>query len=350
MKYTKAGGTVGFRIIQKGHAPEGFADYDFVVKDNGIGMAITKNIVDMMGGTIKVKSELGVGSEFTISLRFKTTQQNSKRGVIKELNGFRALVADDSMDSCASVEKMLRTIGLRSEWTTSGKEAIFRAKYASQENDPFQVYIIDWLMPDMNGIEVVRRIRMEIGDEVPIIILTAYDWADIEQEAREAGVTAFCAKSLFVSELYDVLQNASRPVKTKDKTILEVEAFKGKEILLGEDVELNREIAETILTEAGFHVNSVEDGKQAVNYMESEKGNMIDLILMDVMMPVMDGYEATQKIRQLEDKTKADIPIIAMTANAFEEDAKAAIEAGMNAHMAKPIRIESLYEIIEQYL
>ena len=380
MKYMKTGGTVGLRIIQKGHSAEGFADYDFVVKDNGIGMskefaehifepftreetstvsripgtglgmAITKNIVDMMGGTIKVKSELGVGSEFTISLRFKTTQQNGKRGVIKELNGFRALVADDSMDSCASVEKMLRTIGLRPEWTTSGKEAIFRARYAAQENDPFQVYIIDWLMPDMNGIEVVRRIRMEIGDEVPIIILTAYDWADIEQEAREAGVTAFCAKPLFVSELYDVLQNASRPVKTKDKTILEVEAFKGKEILLVEDVELNREIAETILTEAGFHVNSVEDGKQAVDYMESEKGDMIDLILMDVMMPVMDGYEATQKIRQLEDKTKADIPIIAMTANAFEEDAKAAIEAGMNAHMAKPIRIESLYEIIEQYL
>ena len=380
MKYTKTGGTVGLRIIQKGHSAEGFADYDFVVKDNGIGMskefaehifepftreetstvsripgtglgmAITKNIVDMMGGTIKVKSELGVGSEFTISLRFKTTQQNGKRGVIKELNGFRALVADDSMDSCASVEKMLRTIGLRPEWTTSGKEAIFRARYAAQENDPFQVYIIDWLMPGMNGIEVVRRIRMEIGDEVPIIILTAYDWADIEQEAREAGVTAFCAKPLFVSELYDVLQNASRPVKTKDKTILEVEAFKGKEILLVEDVELNREIAETILTEAGFHVNSVEDGKQAVDYMESEKGDMIDLILMDVMMPVMDGYEATQKIRQLEDKTKADIPIIAMTANAFEEDAKAAIEAGMNAHMAKPIRIESLYEIIEQYL
>ena len=380
MKYTKTGGTVGLRIIQKGHSAEGFADYDFVVKDNGIGMskefaehifepftreetstvsripgtglgmAITKNIVDMMGGTIKVKSELGVGSEFTISLRFKTTQQNGKRGVIKELNGFRALVADDSMDSCASVEKMLRTIGLRPEWTTSGKEAIFRARYAAQENDPFQVYIIDWLMPDMNGIEVVRRIRMEIGDEVPIIILTAYDWADIEQEAREAGVTAFCAKPLFVSELYDVLQNASRPVKTKDKTILEVEAVKGKEILLVEDVELNREIAETILTEAGFHVNSVEDGKQAVDYMESEKGDMIDLILMDVMMPVMDGYEATQKIRQLEDKTKADIPIIAMTANAFEEDAKAAIEAGMNAHMAKPIRIESLYEIIEQYL
>lgn len=380
MKYTEAGGTVGLRIVQKGHAPEGYADYDFVVKDNGIGMseefakhifepftreetstvsripgtglgmAITKNIIDMMGGTIKVKSKLGEGSEFTISLRFKIAEQNTKRGVIKELNGFRALVADDSMDSCASVEKMLRTIGLRPEWTTSGKEAIFRAKYAAQENDPFQVYIIDWLMPDMNGIEVVRRIRLEIGDEVPIIILTAYDWSDIEEEAKEAGVTAFCAKPLFVSELYDVLQKASHTTTTKDKTILEVEAFKGKEILLVEDVELNREIAETILTEAGFHVVSVEDGKQAVDYMNSEKGNMIDLILMDVMMPIMDGYEATQKIRQLEDKAKADIPIIAMTANAFEEDAKAALEAGMNAHVAKPIRIESLYKIIEQYL
>lgn len=380
MKYTKAGGTVGLRIIQKEHAPEGFADYDFVVKDNGIGMseefathifepftreetstvsripgtglgmAITKNIVDMMGGTIKVKSKLGLGSEFTISLRFKKTQQKGKIGVIKELNGFRALVADDSMDSCASVEKMLRTIGLRPEWTTSGKEAIFRAKYAAQENDPFQIYIIDWLMPDMNGIEVVRRIRMEIGDEVPIIILTAYDWADIEQEAREAGVTAFCAKPLFVSELYDVLQSASHPTQTKDKTTLEVEAFKGKEILLVEDVELNREIAETILTEAGFHVNSVEDGKQAVEYMESDKGDAIDIILMDVMMPVMDGYEATQKIRQLEEEAKANIPIIAMTANAFEEDARAAIKAGMNAHVAKPIRIESLYKIMEQYL
>lgn len=380
MKYTEAGGTVGLRIIQKEHAPEGYADYDFVVKDNGIGMseefakhifepftreetstvsripgtglgmAITKNIVDMMGGTIKVKSELGKGSEFTISLRFKITQQNGKREVIKELNGFRALVADDSMDSCVSVEKMLRTIGLRPEWTTSGKEAIFRAKYAVQENDPFQVYIIDWLMPDMNGIEVVRRIRMEIGDEVPIIILTAYDWADIEDEAREAGVTAFCAKPLFVSELYDVLQNASHPAKTKDKTILEVEAFKGKEILLVEDVELNREIAETILKEAGFDVISVEDGKEAVDYMDSQKGDTIDLILMDVMMPVMDGYEATQKIRQLKNNSKANIPIIAMTANAFEEDAKMAIDAGMNAHVAKPIRIESLYKIIEQYL
>lgn len=147
-----------------------------------------------------------MGSEFTISLRFKTTQQNSKRGVIKELNGFRALVADDSMDSCASVEKMLRTIGLRPEWTTSGKEAIFRAKYASQENDPFQVYIIDWLMPDMNGIEVVRRIRMEIGDEVPIIAMTANAFEEDAKAAIEAGMNAHMAKPIRIESLYEIIE------------------------------------------------------------------------------------------------------------------------------------------------
>ena len=380
MKYTEAGGTVGIRIVQKDNAPDGYADYDFVVKDNGIGMSkefathifepfsreesstvsripgtglgmsITKNIVDMMGGTIKVKSEPGVGSEFTISLRFKTASTSQNRGVIRELNGFRALVADDNMDSCVSVEKMLRTIGLRPEWTTSGKEAVFRARYATEQNDPFKVYIIDWLMPDMNGVEVVRRIRMEIGEQVPIIILTAYDWSDIEQEAREAGVTAFCAKPLFLSELYDVLQNASNEENTPDVPYVKMKEFSGKRILLVEDVELNREIAETILREAGIDVISVEDGAQAVEYMEHVKPEYIDMILMDIMMPVMDGYEATRQIRALENRENASKPIVAMTANAFEEDVKAALEAGMNDHMAKPIRIERLYEIMREHL
>ena len=380
MKYTEAGGTVGIRIIQKDNAPEGYADYDFVVKDNGIGMSkefathifepfsreesstvsripgtglgmsLTKNIVDMMGGTIKVKSEPGCGSEFTISLRFKTASTSQNRGVIRELNGFRALVADDNMDSCVSVERMLRTIGLRPEWTTSGKEAVFRARYATEQNDPFKVYIIDWLMPDMNGVEVVRRIRMEIGDQVPIIILTAYDWSDIEQEAREAGVTAFCAKPLFLSELYDVLQNASNKENTPDVPYVKMKEFSGKRILLVEDVELNREIAETILREAEIDVISVEDGAQAVEYMEHVKPEYIDMILMDIMMPVMNGYEATRQIRALKNRENASKPIVAMTANAFEEDVKAAFEAGMNDHMAKPIRIERLYEIMREHL
>lgn len=380
MKYTQPGGTVSIRIIQKENAPEGYADYDFVVRDTGVGMsrefaehifepfsreenstvsrvpgtglgmAITKNIVDMMGGTIRVQSEPGVGSEFTISLRFKTVESSMRRGVIKELNGFRALVADDNMDSCVSVEKMLRTIGLRPEWTTSGKEAVFRARYATEQNDPFQVYIIDWLMPDMNGVEVVRRIRMEIGDEVPIIILTAYDWSDIEEEAREAGVTAFCAKPLFLSELYDVLQTASMRKTEPELSIFRPEEFSGKRILLVEDGELNREIAETILRESGFQTVTVTDGKQAVDYMEQTEEGFVDMILMDVMMPVMDGYEATRQIRKLTDSKKSQVPIIAMTANAFEEDVKAALEAGMNDHLAKPIRIERLYEIMKSHL
>ena len=379
MKYTKAGGTVGIRIIQKDNAPEGYADYDFVVRDNGIGMSrefadhifepfsreesstvnripgtglgmsITKNIVDMMGGTIRVKSEPGEGTEFTISLRFKTASTSQHRGVIKELNGFRALVADDNMDSCVSVEKMLRTIGLRPEWTTSGKEAVFRAKYATEQNDPFRVYIIDWLMPDMNGVEVVRRIRMEIGDQVPIIILTAYDWSDIEQEAREAGVTAFCAKPLFLSELYDVLQNASRPNGIEEEEEYGLREFAGKRILLVEDVELNREIGETILKEAGVQVVTVVNGQQAVDYMEQAEEGFVDLILMDVMMPVMDGYEATRQIRKIGN-SNAGTPIIAMTANAFEEDVKAALDAGMDDHLAKPIRIEALYEVMQKHI
>ena len=373
IKYTRAGGTVGIRIIQKDHAPQGYADYDFVVRDTGIGMApdflehifepftreenstvsripgtglgmaITKNIVDMMGGQISVRSQLGEGSEFTISLRLKVSKNAQFHGPIQALKGFRALVADDNMDSCVSVEKMLRTIGLRPEWTTSGKEAVFRARYATQQNDPFQVYIIDWLMPDMNGVEVVRRIRSEIGEQVPIIILTAYDWSDIEQEAREAGVTAFCAKPLFLSELYDALQNASYPKDTVLPTMPEAGDLKGRRVLLVEDVELNREIAQTILTEAGLQVVSVENGKQAVDYMAESEPGFIDLVLMDIMMPVMDGYEATRAIRALDDPALASVPIIAMTANAFDEDMHTAMKSGMNGYLSKPLDVEKLY-------
>lgn len=380
IKYTNPGGTVGIRIVQKECATEGFANYEFAVRDNGIGMSeefaahmfepftreekaavsripgtglgmsITKNIVDMMGGTIKVDSTPGEGTEIVISLSLKLTNDVKKRGIIKELNGFRALVADDNMDSCASVEKMLRTIGLRPEWTTSGKEAVFRARYAVEQNDPFRVYIIDWLMPDMNGIEVVRRIRLEIGDDVPIIILTAYDWSDIEQEAREAGVTAFCAKPLFLSELYNVLQNASICPENLEMPTVKINEFTGKRILLVEDVDLNREIVETILADAGIQVISVADGKAAVDYMLKSDEDSVDLILMDVMMPVMNGYEAAKIIRSFDNKVKAAKPIIAMTASALEQDIKDALEAGMDDHLAKPIRIEQLYEMMKKYL
>lgn len=300
----------------------------------------------MMGGNIKVKSELGKGSEITIGLRFKTTSATKNRGVIQELNGFRALVADDNMDSCVSVEKMLRTIGLRPEWTTSGKEAVFRAKYATEQNDPFHVYIIDWLMPDMNGIETVRRIRKVIEPSTPIIILTAYDWADIEDEARQAGVTAFVSKPLFMSELRDALTH--KVVSGRQPLLPKHGDYTGKKVLLVEDNELNREIATAILEEAGLKVDAVEDGTDAVAKMNEAAEDEYDLILMDIQMPKMDGYTATREIRTLSSSKKANIPIVAMTANAFEEDRQKAFKAGMNAHIAKPIDVNILMGTLDK--
>ena len=379
IKFTKSGGTVAMCIKELSNAPEGYADYQFIIRDTGIGMsedfvdkifepftreenstvsgiqgtglgmAITKNIVDMMGGNISVKSKLGEGTEFTVTLRFELSGEKKTVTVIKSLEGFRALVADDNMVSCTSVEKMLRLIGMRPEWTTSGKEAVYRAKYATEQNDPFSVYIIDWLMPDMNGVEVVRQIRKEIGTQVPIIILTAYDWGEIEQEAREAGVTAFCAKPLFLSDLYNILQEAELSDK-EEKMQVDPEKFLGRCILVVDDVELNREIAVAILEEAGFVVKMAENGKDAVEIVKNSKPGEIDLVLMDVMMPIMDGYQATKEIRKLEDKNLASLPIIAITANAFEEDKNAAFDAGMNDHLAKPFQIEQLYKILETYL
>ena len=379
IKFTNPGGAVSLRVIQKEPAPEGFADFDFIVRDNGIGMseefskhifepfvreenatvngipgtglglAITKNLIDMMNGEISVKSEPGKGSEFTISFRFVKGSQSLRREGIKNLEGFRALVADDSTDTCVSTSKMLKVIGMRPDWTTSGKEAVIRARVAYEEKDEYKVYIIDWLMPDMNGVETVRRIRREIGSEVPIIILTAYDWSDIEAEAREAGVTAFCAKPLFLSELYSILQNTSEETE-KAEPITAPGEFMGKRILLVDDVELNREIAQAILDEAGMQTETAVNGEEALHMLEAAESGYFDLVLMDIMMPVMDGYEATRRIRELPDTTNARIPIIAMTANAFEEDKKAAFAAGMNAHLAKPFQIDALYDIMRQFI
>ena len=375
MKFTKPGGMVSVRILQKRNAPEGYADYEFQVKDTGVGMspeflkhvfdpferertstvrgiqgtglgmAITKNIVDMMGGTVSVDSEVGKGTTFTVSLQFKTCSGSVKQETIPQLRGLRALVADDDFNTCSSVTKMLAAIGMRPDWTTSGKEAVLRVKLAGEQEDKYAVYIIDWLMPDMNGIEVVRRIRALIGEETPIIVLTAYDWSDIEEEARKAGVTAFCFKPIFLSELKEILESPFT-VKNKEEALQETFSFHGKEILLVENNELNQEIAVEILKEVGFDVDVANDGVVAVERMREAKPGRYELILMDIQMPVMDGYEATRQIRALENPDVAGIPIIAMTANAFDEDKKAALEAGMNGHIAKPIDVSKLLELL----
>lgn len=385
IKFTKSGGTIAVRVIQKPGAPEGYADYEFHVKDSGIGMskefqshifeafsredssvvsdiqgtglgmAITKNIVDMMNGTISVDSEPGKGTEFIVSLRFALSGQRVKEVKIDELEGLRALVADDDTDACRSMSRMLRQIGMRSEWTASGKEAVIRAEDALEQGDEFSVYIIDWLMPDMNGIETVRRIRRIVGNDRPIIILTAYDWTDIEKEAREAGVTAFISKPIFMSELREILSRPfyqdneeadSKEVRIR-KNEKEIE-FIGKKVLLVEDNELNQEIAQEILSEAGFKVEVATDGMEAVEKVEQSVPGQYDVILMDVQMPRMNGYEATKYIREIEDRSKANIPIVAMTANAFEEDKKAALDAGMDAHIAKPIEVGKLKATLQQ--
>lgn len=377
VKYTKNGGQIIVCIIQKPGFSNGYATYEFHVKDNGIGMskefqkhlfeaftreesatvsgiqgtglgmAISKNIVDMMGGTIGVESEEGKGREYTVSIPFKVLGNSAKYEVVPQLQGVRVLVADDDSDTAISVSRMVQEIGMRSEWRFSGKEAVLRTRVAVEQGDEFGAYIIDWMMPDLNGIETVRRIRKLIGESKPIIILTAYDWADIEQEAREAGVTAFCSKPLFMSELRDVL---SQPYRVKkEETPASPYRFEGKKALLVEDNLLNQEIAQAILQDAGFTVDTADDGDVAVERLQDSKQGEFDLGLMDIQMPKMDGYAATRQIRTLPSDA-ANVPIVAMTANAFEEDKQKAIRAGMNAHIAKPIEAGRLMETLSHIL
>ncbi len=380
VKYTPAGGTVSFRVAQQATFHRGYGDYVFTVKDNGIGMSpefvehifepfereasatrsgiqgtglgmsITRNIVEMMGGVINVQSEKNKGSEFQVKLSLRLQDVRKNTELIQELEGLRALVVDDDCDSCESVVKLLEQLGLRAEWTTSGKEAVHRAKSASRQNDSYHTYIIDWQMPELSGIETARRIRATIGQEAPIIILTAYDWTDIEEEAREAGITAFCAKPLFMSDLKSALLVANNLIE-KEETRSWTEAdFSGRRILLVEDNELNREIAEAILEETGFTVESAPDGTDAVAMVRQSEPHYYDAILMDVQMPVMDGYEATRTIRALPREDAENIPIIAMTANAMEEDKEAALKNGMNDHIAKPLDIDLFLSVLGKYI
>ena len=382
IKFTPAGGTVSVRVRQLAGKVRGCGQYEFRIKDNGIGMsqefaqkifepferertstvsgiqgtglgmAITKNIVDMMGGTIEVQTAQGKGTEFTVCVPMRAQTEQRPVEKITELEGLKALVVDDDFNTCDSVTKMLVKVGMRAEWTLSGKEAVLRARQSIEMSDVYHAYIIDWRLPDMNGIEVTRQIR-SLHDDTPIIILTAYDWSDIEVEAKAAGVTAFCAKPMFMSDLRETLMSAlgQKPADAVQRLLPEKNAdFKGKHILLVEDNELNREIAQEILREYGFLVDSAENGAVAVEKVSTAAPGSYDLVLMDVQMPIMDGYTATRKIRALDDPARAKLPILAMTANAFDEDRRNALESGMNGFLSKPIVIDDLVQELRKIL
>ena len=380
VKFTPPGGTVSVRIKQIHNAPEGRGLYEIRIKDTGIGMsrefaehifepferehnstvskiqgtglgmAISKNIIDMMGGKIEVNTEQGKGTEFVISLSLRLQSERRSVEKIKELEGLKALVVDDDFNTCDGVTKMLVQVGMRSEWTLFGKEAVLRAQQSIEINDPFNAYIIDWRLPDMNGIEVTRQIR-SLGDDTPIIILTAYDWTDIEEEAKAAGVTAFCSKPMFMSDLRESLLTALGHSKDNNENIrTDANTFSGKRILLAEDNELNREIASELLKGYGFDIVSAENGAEAVEKVAVSEPGYYDLVLMDIQMPIMNGYEATKHIRALDNKELSGIPILAMTANAFDEDRKAAEECGMNGFLSKPIIMDEVIRILQSVI
>ncbi len=375
IKFTPAGGAVSIRVAQLPDAPEGEGLYEIRVRDTGIGMsaefaahifepfereqtavvsrtqgtglgmAISKNIIEMMGGNISVFSQKDKGTEFVMRLPLRLQEGHKKVEAIQELAGRKALVVDADYDTCDSVTRMLVKLGMRSEWTLSGREAVLRARQSLDWSDPFGAYIVSWNLPDRQGIEVVRRIRA-LGEDIPIILLTAGDWADIESEARAAGVTDFCTKPMFLSDLRDALTAALGRMKKRQETIQppvdETLRFQGKRLLLTQDRELNREIGLDVLQEWGFSIETAENGAAAVRKIAASVPGTYDLVMMDTQMPVMDGFEAARRIRALPQPALSHIPIIAMTANAFDEDRRAAARCGMNGFVSKPIDMGEL--------
>ncbi len=381
VKFTPEGGTITFSIRECASHIHGMACYEFVCEDTGVGMdeafmktifdpftrsrqsvqeniegtglgmSITRNIVQMMDGDIQVASRLGEGSTFTVRLHLRLREQESED--VEELKDLRVLVADDDPDSCVSTCEILHSVGMQAQWVLSGDEAVERTAAAHGAGESYAAVILDWKMPGKDGVETAREIRRRVGDELPIIILTAYDWSEVEAQARDAGIQAFIEKPLFRSRLVYALKSVLVKDETGPKLApaeLEEDSHEGKRVLLVEDNELNREIAQELLSFIGVQVETAADGKEAVDRMAQSAPGTFDLIFMDIQMPVMDGYEAARAIRGLDRPDAKTVPIIAMTANAFADDIHRAQEAGMNGHVAKPVEVAKLQEALDKWL
>lgn len=314
---------------------------------SGLGMAISKYIVDAMGGTIEVESEQGVGTEFRVTLDLEKADAQEMDMTLPDWN---MLVVDDDRELCESTVVSLESIGIHAEWTLCGEDAIKMAERRHQSEDDYQIILLDWKLPTISGIETARRIRRSLGGDVPILLISAYDWSEIEEEAREAGINGFISKPLFRSTLFHGLkQFAYMDDMTPHMPEEEDHTLCGKKVLLAEDNELNWEIAHDLLSELGLDLEWAENGKICVDKFSHSPEGFYDAILMDIRMPVMTGYEATRAIRAME-RSDRNIPIIAMTADAFAEDAKKCLDCGMNAHAAKPIDVREISRMLKKYL
>lgn len=381
IKFTRENGKISLRMEQAPYDREGYSLYVFRFSDNGIGMSeefqkvifqpferaatstvsktegtglgmsITKSIVDLMGGSISVTSRLNEGTTFTVSLPMQKEQQKEciATDLLKDL---RCLIVDDDRDVCENTVLLLKEIGMHSEWVLNGADAVVYVESAHKRHLDYNAVILDWQMPDMYGIETARRIRNKVGDTLPIIILSAYDWTEIEDEAREVGITAFLAKPLFKSRLYETMRNTLMPTpdtQMKQNGLIAHDKASGR-ILLVEDNTLNAEIAQTLLTDYGLHVDVASDGNEALEFFRADT-NKYDIIFMDVQMPVMDGYHATAAIRDLESKNSkhSHTVIIGMSANAFKEDVDKALACGMDDYITKPIDIKKLQNLLRKF-
>lgn len=320
------------------------------IQGTGLGMAITKNIVELMGGSISVDSEPGCGSVFNVDLELQIVNGEPDKEFWRELGITRMLVADDMEEVCVDVRELMAETGVEVDCAIGGKEAVRMASAAAEIHEEYHIIILDWKMMDMDGVEAARRIREKVGDMVPIMVLTSYDFENIEDKAREAGITAFLSKPFFVSSFRNAVEKSC--ILSEEHDIMESPdermEFAGMRILAAEDNEPNAEILTELLKTEGIECEIAENGKEAVELFNASKPGYYDMIFMDIAMPVMDGYEATGFIRSSLHPDGATIPIVAMTAYVFEEDVRRSLEEGMDAHTAKPIDMENVKDLIRQ--